>query len=663
MISLSPVELHPPESRRRQGAGVTVVALLASLVACATPHLESSAPQRVLQGLAVTSAGPQALVVSTVADAPELADEPVPPMPTHPLDGKRLHVAVVDPAGVEHLEAQGFDIGEMVTGRSGSIVTELTEDPAFASIINTLHADIRQVARANKGSRVSSSGGWRLFDRRWLRSSEMSFQLTGVFNRIDRRAFDPETCGETRFLYRLAYETEQAGETMRGRLPMAINVVYSVSRDGDADCQELARSWHAPQALEGPSLVDWMLERGALSAAQQARWSLKSVETNTQAMRTVSGVRQSMAGNSDYVLRVFVPTDETRSAFEAGPMENTPDVGRLTRSRALRNELAAFLSTPEALAATDRGTLQLPERFLARRTTAVAPRGLTRLGNRPFSQVLDADHFGSVDFTRYATFSSPTSLLRRLDAASCAGCHQSRAISGFHHVGAERTPTFGALYTGISPHLTGDLKRREAYVAAIAVGDTPDEMRPLPETQGTGRGFGAPCGTGERAYEALTCEPGLTCMQLEDEEMGTCIEEHALGAPCHYGKVRTRKNSRRDWVSGLQKPGCDNGLLCYENRSGFPQGMCFNHCEDGDADSVCTQSLDLDYFQACLRHGKTEAACLAKYLYPMGQRRCDADTACRQDYVCVLSDDGKTGGCEAPYFVYQLRIDGYPHGR
>ena len=53
----------------------------------------------------------------------------------------------------------------------------------------------------------------RVFNEKWLGSSDGLFILSGVVNRIDRRDFDPAHCGELRFIYRLGYEVRMNGKT------------------------------------------------------------------------------------------------------------------------------------------------------------------------------------------------------------------------------------------------------------------------------------------------------------------------------------------------------------------------------------------------------------------------------------------------------------------
>src|SRR5882672_5388626 len=65
----------------------------------------------------------------------------------------------------------------------------------------------------------------RVFNEKWLGSSDGLFILSGVVNRIDRRDFDPAHCGELRFIYRLGYEVRMNGKTYASRMPFTVNMV------------------------------------------------------------------------------------------------------------------------------------------------------------------------------------------------------------------------------------------------------------------------------------------------------------------------------------------------------------------------------------------------------------------------------------------------------
>jgi hypothetical protein len=525
-------------------------------------------------------------------------------------------------------------------------------------LFDTLAADVREAARPFPLARVTSVDGFRLFDARWLSSSEMHFELTGVFNRLDRHSFYPGTCGEIRFLYRLAYETSQGGKPMASRLPMTLNVVFLVN---DVGCENAAVLWQAPAKLAGDEVTSWLLENGALSAASRRAWRLKSIESNLQTFRLQSSVHPSMAGHIEYALRVFHPND-AKTEFAPAPMENMPDVAALAKSPSLRSDLLAHLKKAEVLEDIDQGTLTLPERFLANKAVSVAPRGLSRVHNRPFRKLFDEGDFAGIALDAYQTIRSPAALLRRLDAASCVGCHQSRSIAGFHHVGLDpaETPTFNALLSGSSSHLNGDLARRRAYVEALASGAAVDEFRPFPERQGADGKEGAPCGLGDTGFAGWTCATGFTCTRVEDPEVGICLAEAVIGAPCEYGTMTKNARPHRDQISALESHACGPAQMCDTNFQGFPQGACSGRCDSRIPGASCADFLDVDGFQNCLRSKLPFDRCARDFVLAVAAAECDSQRACRQDYVCARTRKDGAGACLPPYFVYQLRLDGYP---
>ncbi len=570
-------------------------------------------------------------------------------------------VAVLEPAQLRELEAAGFGFAELAVGESARTIAELQRIPAARGLLRVLQGDVRDAARRHPLAKVTSSDGFRLFDARWLDSPEMRLVLVGVFNRLDRRAFYPGTCGEVRFVYRLEYSTVQGGEPMASRLPLTLNAVFLVDASDDADCRAAARAWQMPRSA-GADRAAWLRERGALSPPERQRWRMKSIESNLQTFRLQSFVHPSLAGHIEYDLRVFHPTDEARSSFAPAPLENMPDVARLKREPALARELLTELRRGEVLEALDRGTLQLPERFLARRATSFSPRGLQRRHNRPFSQLYAASDFAGLKLEGFETIGSAAALLRRLDGQSCVGCHQSRSIAGFHHVGrdAPEVPAYNALFSGSSPHLTADLARRERYLASLAGGRAPDERRPAAELQGVGDGEGAPCGLGDVGFSALGCAAGLRCTRIEDPELGVCLAGGALGAPCEYGRFVASSAPHRDRVAELERPGCAEHQRCDTNKSGFPQGACTASCQGSAPGGACADFVDADGLQECLRGKQSLAACAKRYVFGVEAAACDDQRACRQDYVCMRTSRADVGACLPPYFVYQLRLDGYP---
>jgi hypothetical protein len=580
-------------------------------------------------------------------------------------------VAVLDPALLRQLDQQRFALGRVVLGIDARTTAQLNATPGFQSIFDELRRELARTRRVHPLARVTSVDGFRLFDARWLDSAQFSFELIGVFNRMDRRVFHDAGCGEVRFLYRLAYAVEHGGEPLRGRLPMTVNVVFRL----EGDCAALAASWRGAERsasaastvaastslASAEDLARFLAPGGPLHELASASWTLLAVETNLQTVRLQSSVQTSLAGHIEYAMHVFAPEGADRVRFRPAPLENTPDVARLESEPQLRAKLLEHLRRPETLRALEEGTLRLPEEFLARGATSVAPLGLARPANRPFRRLFRPEDFEGFALSGSRTVGSPAALLRRLDGMSCVGCHQSRAVAGFHLVGFDdgEHPTFDALLDGRSGHLRADLERRRAYVAALAAGRAPEEFRPIPERQGQGRGPGAPCGLSDAGFAAWTCAEGLRCAAFEDPEVGVCVTEVGLGSPCEHGDhLVAGTRPHRDLVGGKTLGSCGESRSCARNVSGFAQGSCAGGC--GDPNGACADFLDVDGFQACLRQGRSATECARSTVFGLGVARCDVDTPCRQDYVCLRTTQEHLGACVPPYFVYQLRLDGFP---
>jgi len=81
----------------------------------------------------------------------------------------------------------------------------------------------------------------------FLQDDRARFVLVGVINRLDTAFKDPDTCGQVRLIYRLAYTVQINGDkskTVMSRLPMTINLVLNAKAPGSPlTCQEIARRW------------------------------------------------------------------------------------------------------------------------------------------------------------------------------------------------------------------------------------------------------------------------------------------------------------------------------------------------------------------------------------------------------------------------------------
>jgi hypothetical protein len=543
---------------------------------------------------------------------------------------------VTSPGALQAAERGGASfahwIGNVPAAPDGIATNQaLMRSAAWQSIATPLGESLARIQRTDKQAGVGISRyPHRLFDVRWLASPDAFFELVGVANRMDRRPFQNGACGETRLVYRLAYRTA----AMQSRLPMTVNVeLRGDAPDANGSCASAARLWQPPQAsMPDEALGRWLVSPdGPLASKRLAPARISQVTTNLQSVRWPSAVRPDLGGHAEYMLRAFRWNAGTKR-FDVAPLENTPDISRLKANAHLRKELQQWLQQPANLRALDEATVQIPEKFLATESISVAPRGLARLANQPFAQVFSPGEWQAVPGSR--TLQSPQAVLRRLDDLSCAGCHQSRAVAGFHLLGvdrrgASRTFTTGnALALPHSPHLQDELARRATYVHAALSTPQPDPFRPL-------------------------AEPGAA---------NAAPEKATVGASCEPTRITRSANPWLDRAEKLPRVACEGVFsVCEKTSVGFPGGMCSGPCDPLDRNGSCGGIAILSDFNQCLAANKPFGECLAKHTRPGNLRSCSAQQPCRDDYICAQADgqpEGR-GACIPPYFLFQMRVDGH----
>jgi hypothetical protein len=133
---------------------------------------------------------------------------------------------------------------------------------------------------------------------------------------------------------------------------------------------------------------------------------------------------------------------------------------------------------------------------------------------------------------------------RRLNDMSCAGCHQTRGIGGFHFPGVDwmaATPDNSTIVPA-SPHFFGDQIRRRDILTALRDGKRPDYSRGFasrPQLRGSAElagteyedGWGAHCyvqhadaADNDKSFKAWTCAEGLACQVVDKAtRMGMCF--------------------------------------------------------------------------------------------------------------------------------------------
>ncbi|WP_286185427.1 hypothetical protein [Acidovorax cavernicola] len=546
---------------------------------------------------------------------------------------------VTSPVALQAAEKSGAGFGRWfdvpVAAASGIATNQaLARSPAWQSIADPLKGSLVALQRRDPQAGVGIARyPHRIFDARWLASPDAFFELVGVANRMDRRPFQPGACGETRLVYRLAYRSA----AMQSRLPMTVAVeLRGDAPDADGSCAGAVRRWQPPQAsMKDEALGRWLVSAdGPLAPQRLAQARIAQITTNLQSVRWPSAVRPDLGGHAEYLLRAFRWNAGTQR-FDAGPLENTPDIAKLKADAPLRKALLQWLQQPDTLRALDNATVRIPDRFLATESVSVAPRGLERLANRPFEQLFSPGDWRPVPGSR--TLQSPQAVLRRLDDLSCAGCHQSRAVAGFHLLGVDRRnvsrtfTTGNALALPHSPHLQDELARRERYVTAALSTPVPDPFRPL----------------------------------ASPDDANASPEKATVGASCEPTRITASADPWRDRAQKLPATAattCEGAAsVCEKTSVGFPGGMCSGRCDPKDPNGTCGGIAILSDFNQCLAAKQPFGDCLSKHTRPGNLRSCSAQKPCREDYICAQAEgqpEGR-GACIPPYFLFQMRVDGH----
>ena len=452
---------------------------------------------------------------------------------------------------------------------------ELFGLPSTAPVRRALDAEFdRYVARhdadlPHETIGVGSSFDWQLFDRELLYSARTRFVLAGIVNRMDRAYVSPETCGEIRLIYRLTrLDQGPVGESASSpRLPMTLNLVLRAkgemaSAPGGAPttCKDIAARWLAvadwPQT--GVELATRLLSPGGpLQYIVPA--DVERIETNLQiAHAPKSAVRDF---RTDYLMKVFDYNTGSRT-FEEAPLENQIDRERLLADATLRRDFRAWLLDPAHLAAFDRGTVVIPKKFLAKGAIAATPVGFAPSELQPAFGLVAGEEDGAGDpafpesdvvgalkeaaehGAALQNIRSVAGFERRLNDVTCAGCHQTRGIGGFHFPGVDWMAPKPSNTTIVpaSPHFFGDQVRRRDILASFRDGRPPDFSRGFssrPQLRGSSElagteyedGWGAHCylrhartSEDDPSFRSWTCAEGLACQMMSPAtRMGMCF--------------------------------------------------------------------------------------------------------------------------------------------
>lgn len=618
---------------------------------------------------------------------------------------------VLDRPTLTTLEGRGFAFAALLGAPRAATLAELrSASPIYADLARWISDDVKALRAEMAANRrplheVTDDNVGRIMDLRWLASPLASFRLIGVVNRTDRRDFtaltDQPSCGEVRLIYRLAYHFQRGATTYASRLPVNINAVFDAPRGPDGACPDLARIWTPPPALSGSAeMAEW------LAAGPLRGLSLRQIEVNAQVVRLPSGMETELGGQAIYLMRVFrIEGDHLLPK----PLENTPDVARLSKDAALKARLVDYVRSH--LPEIDRGVYQLPDAFLAEKALSFSTFGSARTANHPFASLFTPSDFAGLPYEQLSYVASPAGLIARLDDNTCTGCHQGAATAGFHLIGFDEpgTSPFNVVKVPVSPHLHADDVRRRAYLHALAEGRTPETLRPLSMTPPAdwsrpGRpAAGAAAVTmacllpqHETALRtSWRCGEGFACEAIAHNPRlpvgtGQCMPKRATGIvsgmACLSGELvpgvapyldRFRIVRQINSPSPSASPA---SYTCRPAKLGVPGGSAYRQCTEAERTfagkgasgdqrppEICA-FVGGKAFDLCVATDNF-AKCMSASVARGNRPACGEGRLCREDFMCQALPSNlagaaavakDTGYCSPTYFVFQMRIDGHP---
>ena len=436
----------------------------------------------------------------------------------------------------------------------------------MAEVAKALDADVERYIDRHKAALPDESIGvgagfaFQLFDRAQLYSTDTRFVLSGIVNRMDRAYVAPETCGEIRLIYRLTQiNAATIGEAaVTPRLPMTLNVVLKARGDGEAiTCAEIARRWLAVSDLKmtGRQLAAKLTASdGALDSVRSE--NIDRIETNLQiAHAPKSAVRDF---RTDYLMKVF-KYDAASAVFVESPLEDQIDRERLLKDDELAREFKTWLLSPEHFAELDRGTVLIPDKFLAKSAVAPTPAGFVPSelmptyglvageGAKPVfteDDVVGALEKAAKHGVALQNIRSVAGFARRLNDVTCAGCHQTRGIGGFHFPGVDWMAAKPSNTTVVpaSPHFFGDQVRRRDILAAFRDGKPPDFSK----------GFASrPQQRGSTELAGTEYEDGWGAHCYVQRARTNENDKSFRSGPAPKGSPARRPHQRRGWACAL----------------------------------------------------------------------------------------------------------------
>jgi hypothetical protein len=487
--------------------------------------------------------------------------------------------AITDPFALRELDRGWLGLNRVMLPVQSSdaplTASQLFALPSMAPVRKALDDEFDRYISKHKADfpnetiGVGVSFAFQLFDRALPYSDYSRFVLAGIVNRMDRAYVAPDSCGEIRLIYRLT-RTDTPEATDEGaaspRLPMTLNVILKAKGDVAIDgkgatisCADIARRWLAAGdlTLTGVALAEKLTAKdGPLDLVRPE--NIDRIETNLQIAHTPkSDIRDF---RTDYLLKVFDYNAQSRT-FEEAPLENQIDRARILADENLKREFKAWLLDPGHFAGLDRGTILVPDKFLATGAIAPTPAGFSASSLQPAFGLVQGDGAAANPvFTESDVVAalkkaaergvtpqnirSVAGFERRLNDITWSGCHQTRGIGGFHFPGVDglAAKPDNSIVVPASPHFFGDQIRRRDILTAFRDGKHPDFSRGFssrPQTRGSTElagteyedGWGAHCylqhqnaTDNDKSFRSWTCAEGLACQVAgKATRMGMCF--------------------------------------------------------------------------------------------------------------------------------------------
>ncbi len=520
----------------------------------------------------------------------------------------------------------------------------------------------------------------RHFDFRWLNSKYGYFKLVAVVNRLDRVEFNPDSCGEVRFIYRLSYKSEKSSSS----LPFFVNVVQSYPKK--TLCSETAKLWIlTPNVLtklkmnpEPIGAYAQLLKNGPLKNLM-----FEQLESNFQSLRFTSGYMQDFGGQAMYQLRIF---KKQKDVLVPIALENTPDVLAIENNPSLLTKFVEYLKSGKNLEKLDQGILVIDfnEKFLTKLAVSWSTLGRARTANKPYSRLFQGKNalLESIDISKLKFIKSYDGLVERLNNLTCMGCHQSGGTAGFHMLGyADKrfSHGFNRQELPFSAHAYAEMFRRKSYLAAVASERKPNGFRPhsnfsaakwssdvsIPDFEKLTAG--QMCLLNSKLFgKNPNCIESTVCQKTVGSKnqtviFGECVKEKMAlaGSACWTGDIVEKTELPKDrglipsynffafqdkWqLKGALKT--TPGYKCVLPQSGAPLGRSSRACTNNEENFTGMTNLENKIpdemcgnqggngFDLCAATGDS-GACLESRVVRSMLDTCYPGHFCREDYIC-----------------------------